>query len=149
MNIVIEFIRNNLDTLSKFAILGGFIFTGVTFFVTSKRLKHSEQIKMAHDISKEITEAENAVLSIPSEQFAYEDIKRKRHLQYLNVWEWFAFLVNHDEIDDDEIINHFKPDLLKAYKEILGNYEDLKTSEKSFEQIKILCNEWNKKSSSV
>jgi hypothetical protein len=42
------------------------------------------------------------------------------------------------EIDDEEIITHFKPDLLKAYKEILGSYEDLMTSEKSFEQIKTL-----------
>jgi hypothetical protein len=55
--------------------------------VTSKRLKHSEQIRMAHDISKYITEAESAVLSVPSEQFSYETIKRKRHIQYLNVWE--------------------------------------------------------------
>jgi hypothetical protein len=99
---------------------------------------------MAHDISKDLTEAENAVLSVPSEQFAYESIKRKRQIQYLNVWEWFAFLVNHQEIDDDEIINHFKPDLLKTYNEILGSYEDLKTNKESFEQIKTLCNEWNK-----
>jgi hypothetical protein len=101
---VIEFIWNNLDTLSKFAILGGFIFTGVTFFVTRKQLKHSEQIKMAHDISKDLTEAENAVLSIPSEQFSYESHKRKHQIQYLNVWEWFAFLVNHMRLTTKKLL---------------------------------------------
>jgi hypothetical protein len=54
-----------LDIASKFAIVGGFFATAVTFFITRRGLKHSEQIRMAHDISKELTEAERAVISLP------------------------------------------------------------------------------------
>jgi hypothetical protein len=130
-----------LDTASKFAVLGGFIFTGFTFWITRKRLKHLEQIKMAHDISKELKETENEALKIPSD-FAYQDQKRPRHIQYLNVWEWFAFLVNHKDINDESIINHFKPTLIRDYKTILSKYTDLMENEKAFEEIKFLCEKW-------
>jgi hypothetical protein len=98
---------------------------------------------MAHDISKELTEAENAVLKVTSEQVAYETDRRKRHLQYLNVWEWFAFLVNHKEMDDKELINHFKPNQIRDYKIILERYMDIRDDEMAFEEIKKLYKRWN------
>ena len=142
MSVNLDLTTISWDTLSKFAIVGGFIFTGITFFITRKRLKHSEQIKMAHDISKELANAENETLKVPND-ISCQTQKKYRHIQYLNVWEWFAFLVNHNEINDKNIICHFKPALIKDYETILQSYIDLRDSDDEFKDMKTLYKKWN------
>jgi hypothetical protein len=50
--------------------------------------------------------------------------------------------VNRNEIDDKNIINHFKPTMIKDYETILSGYDDLMRNEKDFEQIKSLYKKW-------
>jgi hypothetical protein len=73
------------------------------------RTRKSDQVKIASDISKELTEI---VLDIP-EDIAHKKEKRHRHIQYLNVWESFALLVNHGELKNINILEHFKPNLMR------------------------------------
>jgi hypothetical protein len=73
------------------------------------RTRKSDQVKIASDISKELTEI---VLDIP-EDIAHKKEKRHRHIQYLNVWESFALLVNDGELKNINILERFKPNLMR------------------------------------
>jgi CRISPR/Cas system-associated endonuclease/helicase Cas3 len=51
----------------------------------------------------------------------HEDKKWKpRHHQYLNIYEWLSFLVNHGEITEKDIKDFFKPMLLSDHDTVLG-----------------------------
>ena len=51
-------------------------------------------------------------LDLP-EDIAHKKEKRHRHIQYLNVWESFALLVNHGELKNINILEHFKANLMR------------------------------------
>jgi hypothetical protein len=68
-----------------------------------------------------------------------------RHKQYLNVWEWFALLVNNDELKDENILEYFRPLFLNDYKvysdsEMFPALKD--NSEDDFRQIRTLYDKW-------
>jgi hypothetical protein len=130
-----------LEPLSKYATLGAFIFTGITFGITFWRTRKSEQVRIASDISKDLTEIENMILKVPGD-FAHQDIRRRRHIQYLNVWEWFSLLVNHREITNETILDHFKPNLIRDHDAIFKEYRDLKDDDNKFPQFKTLYRKW-------
>jgi len=69
------------------------VFSITAFIVTFVRGRKLEEIKMTHEILKNFYETENRAVSI---EYDDDPLQWKlRHLQYLNMWEWFSFLVNH------------------------------------------------------
>jgi hypothetical protein len=103
-----------VDLVSKFATVGAFGATIATFVVLYRRTRKSEEYHITNDISKSLTESEHKILETPS-----KDLEKRtlRHKQYLNVWEWFALLVNNDELKNENILEHFRPLFLNDYKE--------------------------------
>lgn len=98
-----------MDIAGSIATVLAFIFTSIPFWVLFPRTRKSDQVKIASDISKELTEI---VLDIP-EDIAHKKEKRHRHIQYLNVWESFALLVNDGELKNINILERFKPNLMR------------------------------------
>jgi hypothetical protein len=137
-------LKDILDIASNFAVVGAFIFTGVTFFILFRRQRKSEQIKIVSEIEREFFEVENATLKI----FSLEDPQQKkleireRDLQYLNIWERFSFLVNNKEITDHKIQNYYKSTLIKDYEKILILYPDKLNDDNAYEELKKLYKKW-------
>lgn len=132
-------ITSAMDLASKFATVGAFIFTGVTFAIIYRRTRKSEQYDIADKISRSFTEIEHKIIEIPD---CKEDEKKAHFIQYLNVWEWFALMVNNGELNEKSIIDHFKPLLISQYEKIFGRYPDLKEYEHDYEQLKIRYAKW-------
>jgi hypothetical protein len=129
-----------VDLLSKYATVGAFVATVLTFGILYRRTRKSEEYSIANDISKSLTELEHKILEVPS-----EDVEQKllRHRQYLNVWEWFAFLVNRDELKNKEILEYFKPTFLSDYEEYSEVFPALKNnSVVEFREIRRLHEKW-------
>lgn len=81
-------------------------------------------------------EKENAIIdTINAEK--YEDVIL-RYTQYLNVWEWYSFLVNKNQITSPEIIEFYKDTMLKEQKEIFAAYPELNDKNK-FKEYRTLC----------
>jgi hypothetical protein len=99
-----------MDIAGSIATVLAFIFTAITFWVIFPRTRKSDQVKIASDISKELTKI---VLVIVPEDIAHKKEKRHRHIQYLNVWESFALLVNDGELKNINILERFKPNLMR------------------------------------
>src|SRR5437867_1422532 len=81
--------------VSSLAAVAGVIASAVTFWKSFSKMRSSEQIKIAHDIGNDLTSAENEIKRIGST--GNKDDLRYSSIQYLNVWEWFSFLVNKDQ----------------------------------------------------
>jgi hypothetical protein len=122
--------------MSSLAAVIGVLVSAFTFWKSFSRMKRSEQVKMAHDIGNNLTQAENEIRKVSSTG-NHDDIKYS-YMQYLNVWEWFAFLVNKDQITIKEIINYHKPTLLKDYDNIFAGYPDLKNDNTKYKEFKVL-----------
>jgi hypothetical protein len=136
-----EFV-DSVDIASKIATVGAFIVTASTFGILYRRTTKSEEYRIASDISKSLTELEHKILAVPS-----EDVEQKllRHKQYLNVWEWFAFLVNHDELKNKKILEYFKPTFLSDYKEYSEMFPELKSNGVvEFRELRRLYQKWMK-----
>jgi hypothetical protein len=126
----------------KVATVGAFGATIATFVILYRRTRKSEEYSIANDISKSLTESEHKILEVPS-----GDVEKKilRHKQYLNVWEWFALMVNNDELKNENILEHFKPLFLSDYKQYSDSemFPALKDNSKDdFRQIRILYDKW-------
>jgi hypothetical protein len=133
---------DSMDIGAKIATILAFGFTTGTFWLLYFRRKKSEQYSIANDISKSLTESEHKILEVPS-----GDVEKKilRHKQYLNVWEWFALMVNNDELKNENILEHFKPLFLSDYKQYSDSemFPALKDNSKDdFRQIRILYDKW-------
>jgi competence protein ComGF len=63
---------------------------------------------------------------------------RDASLHYLNLWEFFSFLVNEEEINNQNIIEYFKPNLVSGTDDVFEEYEDIKNNQKAFEEIRQL-----------
>jgi len=132
-------ITSAMDLASKFATVGAFVFTGTTFAIIYRRTRKSEQYDIADKISRAFTEIENKIIELPN---CKENEERAHFIQYLNIWEWFALMVNNGELNEKSIIEHFKPLLIKQYEKIFTKYPDLKKDEHDFEQLQIRYKIW-------
>ncbi len=128
-----------MDLASKFATVGAFVFTGITFVIIYRRTRKSEEYRIANEISRSFTEIEHKIIEIPNEK---KDELKAHFKQYLNVWEWFALLVNNGELKEKNILLHFKPLLVKQHDKIFKAYPDLKEDKPEYEQFKILYEKW-------
>lgn len=77
--------KDIMDLLSKFATVGAFVFTGITFRIIYNRTRKSEQYRIADEISRSFAEIEHKIIEVPEGKDA--ELKA-RFKQYLNVWDW-------------------------------------------------------------
>jgi hypothetical protein len=122
--------------VSSWAAVVGVIVSAVTFKKSFSKMKKSEQIRIVHDIRNDLTRAENNILE--SVNGTDEEDAKNRAIQYLNVCEWYALLVNKDQITMQELKDHYAPKMLKAC-DIFDSYSDLKEDESKFKELKSLC----------
>lgn len=115
------------------------VVSALTFWKSFSKLKESEQIKLAHDVGTDLVNAENNLLEALKSNDR-EDSKY-RSIQYLNVCEWFAFLINHRKITDLAIENHFKPSMKEEYKVLSEKFPEIVSGEK-FKEFKQLFTKW-------
>ena len=133
-------LAQNVNIAANIATVGAFAFTAGTFWFLYIKRRKSEEYNIANDISKSLTESEHKILEASKED---EKQKRLRHKHYLNVWEWFALLVNNGELKNKNIIEYFKPTFLDDYKDYSEEFPELKDNTKNeFRQIRELYAKW-------
>ena len=117
---MLEFLPNteylsliNLQTLSNFAVVGAFIFTILTFYLTNKDNKRSEQLKRVQEIQKMLSrENQNMMQNLyftkqnPLQLNSSEHLTSSSHefIRYLyqpvvDVAEWASFLLLNNDIE--------------------------------------------------
>jgi hypothetical protein len=131
-----------VDIGAKIATILAFGFTTGTFWLLYFKRKKSEQYSIANDITKSLTESEHKILETPDGNVQQKIL---RHKQYLNVWEWFALMVNNGELKNENILEHFKPLFLSDYKQYSDSnlFPELKDNNKDdFRQIRKLHKKW-------
>jgi len=121
--VMLEFLQNtdyylsliNLQTLSNFAVVGAFIFTILTFYLTNKDNKRSEQLKRVQEIQKMLSrENQNMMQNLyftkqnPLQLNSSENTTSSNHefIRYLyqpvvDVAEWASFLLLNNDIEKD------------------------------------------------
>jgi hypothetical protein len=125
--------------VSSLAAVVGVVGSAITFWKSFSKIKENEQIKIAHEIGNNLFQAEN-IIKVEIEKRNTDQIKIA-NVQYLNVWDWFSFLINKEYVTSQEIINYHKPTMLRDYDVIFGQYPDLKVEGK-FEEFRKLCENW-------
>jgi hypothetical protein len=135
-----------LDSASKFATVGGFIFTAMTFGVIYHRTRKNEQMRTAIEFSRNLVNSEDKYLhpTQDADNPEYEYQKRYRHMQYINEWEFFSFLVNSGEISDPKIQEYFKPTLIDDYEVFFSSYPEYANDNSKYAELKKLYQKWKK-----
>jgi hypothetical protein len=141
---------------SYIAVILAFVFTSITFLVVFRRNRKDEQLKMAIEMLKQLSDSDNLLentllqLKEPSsiniygdKKYAYETL-RASIIKHFNNWELFALLVNKKEIKDDAILEHFKENFITEKESMLVKYPDLENNESKYPQIKLLYDKWKK-----
>jgi hypothetical protein len=141
------------------AVILAFIITGVAFWKTFTRTRKDEQTRTVMEISNRLNQSENYLHQV------IKDIKEKPYepsydgklvptqednfnylynavIRHFNNWEWFAVLVNKNEIKEDYLKEHFKNSFITDYEDILSKY--LGIQDDKFPEVLKLYNEWKK-----
>jgi hypothetical protein len=139
------------NLLDYIPIAISFVAVGVSIFTYVKKQK-SDQFRIVLDIQNKLEETVNRLIEIDAklkEQILDENTKnailkerRSRALEYLNVLEFLAFLINNHELKDDKIIHHYKPSITDETEHIFKQYPDLDTNNKYYGEIKKLLVKW-------
>lgn len=137
-------LKDWLEIFANFAIIGAFVFAGVTFVITYRRSRVGEQIRLINDIEKDFIRTESELIEIPKENIHMIKLK---DIQLLNVWERFARFVDMGELVDQRLLDHFRPALIKDYNAIMNDYQDIRDDPDQYESLKKLYRKWNPKSS--
>ena len=128
-----------------------------TFIINYYRGRKIEQIRTVIEISSRLDESENEFLDIEDKMHEME-IKNKvlddeeysllerqhkdEYLLYMNHWEFFAFLVNQKEINNENIKKFFKKNFKSGTNRFFNKYPDYKNNKDAFEEIKKLLEKW-------
>lgn len=141
-------IPNLLDYIPIVISLGA---VGISVFTYVKKQK-SDQFRIVMDIQNKLEETVNRLIEIDSklkdqklnenDKYAILKERRSRALEYLNVLEFLAFLINNNEVKDDKIIHHYKPSITDETEHIFKQYPDLDTNSKYYGEIKKLLVTW-------
>jgi hypothetical protein len=122
------------------------------FILSYRKGKHTEQIKIAMEISEKLDEAENKRFAIEDEIRESEErgnlstrnvsalytALKDAELLYMNHWEFYCFLVNKGHIDNDSLKEFFEDNLISGSDEIFEKYHEYITDKKKFKEIKKL-----------
>ncbi|WP_148685438.1 hypothetical protein [Candidatus Nitrosocosmicus hydrocola] len=138
---MLEFLPNteylsliNLQTLSNFAVVGAFIFTILTFYLTNKDNKRSEQLKRVQEIQKMLSrENQNMMQNLyftkqnPLQLNSSEHLTSSSHefIRYLyqpvvDVAEWASFLLLNNDIEKD-----YERHLINQIREVYSFTENM------------------------
>lgn len=163
-NQIIPYIWSNISNVnwtmvSSIGAVAGVLVSAFTFYKSYSKMKNTEQIKIAHDISNQIAitslrfkdelkrygeylkwKADDGDLTKPEPKFDIDDLKFTA-TQYLNQLEWLSFLINKKQIFDDDLIDYFKPSMLEDHYTILDLFPEFKDK---FEEFNKLCEKWKK-----
>ena len=138
---MLEFLQNtdyisliNLQTLSNFAVFGAFIFTILTFYLTQKDNKRSEQLKRVQEIQKMLSrEYQNMLQNLyntmqnPLHFESSKDPTSPAHIlnrflyqPVVDTAEWASFLILNKDIEKE-----YEKHLLSQIKEVYSTTESL------------------------
>lgn len=161
---MLEFLQNtdyvsliNLQTLSNFAVVGAFVFTILTFYLTNKDNKRSEQLKRVQEIQKMLSrENQNMMQNLyftkqnPLQLNSRDNLTSSNHefIRYLyqpvvDVAEWASFLLLNKDIEKD-----YERHLINQIREVYSFTENLfpellKNDE--YENLKKINTQWKNK----
>lgn len=118
---------------------GAFIYAGLTF----RRIRHSEQITIAHEIQDDLSQIEKDLEEILTKP---EDTKKLWSGRYINKLEWLCFLVNIKEIKNKKIINSFRDSIISNYESIFERFisDEEKKNPKVYPEFKTLYNKFKR-----
>jgi hypothetical protein len=111
------------------------IVVSITTFIKKQK---SEEFCVALDIHSKLEMVVNELIRVYSDEVQ----KRSKSLEYLNVWEWFAFLVNNKEIKNCNIKKYFKPSLTIEVEKIFQDYPEVAKDDGAFKETKQLLEKW-------
>jgi hypothetical protein len=126
---------------SALAAIVGVSYSAHTFKKSFSKMSQSEQVRIVHDINNNLALAEDAVIQAWDKEDP-DEIKL-RHMQYLNIWEWYSFLVNRDQITIQELVQYNKKSICEDYRMIFELYPDLKEDNESYKEFKELYRKLN------
>jgi len=126
----------------------------LTFFLTYRRSRKTEELKLCLDMSSRLDEADNKVLEIADKLIRSNTTdqelrkgwifnQRMAEMSYLNHWEFFSFLVNTGEIHEEKILGYYKDILKEKVELVFDGYPDVKYNKDYYKEIKKLLKEWD------
>jgi translation initiation factor 2 alpha subunit (eIF-2alpha) len=127
------------EIIASLAAVVGVIISAIIFRKSFSRISMIEQINISHDLENRLTEIEHRIIDVNKND---KDQLEYRYRQYLNVWEWFSLLINNERVEMDEIIQYYKPTMLKDYEEIFSYFTTIRDDNTKFYQYKKLCKKW-------
>ena len=124
-----------ISTIVPILISLGAVGVSIRVFLVKQK---NEEFRIALEIHDKLEQKVNELIQV------YPDSQRRRDksLEYLNIVEYFAFLVNSKEIKNRNIQKYFKSSLKEDVREIFKEYPDLSKKEDTFEETKKLLEKW-------
>jgi hypothetical protein len=107
--------------------------------ITFDRRQKSDEFRIALDIHNKLEQLVNEIIVNKDNSRN----RRSKSLEYLDTWEYFAFLVNNKEIKNHNIYNFFKKSLCDETRQVFQEYPDIANNDKSFEEVKGLRKKWS------
>ncbi len=107
--------------------------------ITFLKKRKSDEFRIALDIHNKLEQIVNEAYQAPDSAQ-----KKSKTLEYLNTWEFFAFLVKSKEIKNENIHDFFKPRFVKEVKATFRAYPKIDEDKKSFKQVRDLLEKWEK-----
>lgn len=104
------------QVVAVIVVSSALIYTARTF----RRVGKTQQIKMAESVYKHLKQLEKELSDFPYEvDHPTKTTEAKKHWdsRLFNTLEWYAFLVNKNEIKDKSIIKYFKDTILDYYED--------------------------------
>lgn len=103
------------------------------------RKQKSEELRIALDIHSKLEQTVKEAYQVTNNVQ-----KKAKTLEFLNIWEFFAFLVESKEIKNENIKDFFKPRFVDEVKEAFRVYPDIEKDDKAFKKVKALLKEYEK-----
>jgi hypothetical protein len=103
--------------ISSIIVAIALIFTAKTYF----KMRHTEQVKISHDVFKMYLELEKESAKLKEEGNKSEQ-RTDWVYRFFNTLEWVSLLINSKEITNERLIGFYQPIINSAYKDILPNY---------------------------
>jgi hypothetical protein len=147
----------NLQTLSNFAVVGAFVFTILTFYLTNKDNKRSEQLKRVQEIQKMLSrENQNMMQNLyftkqnPLQLNSSEHLTSSSHefIRYLyqpvvDVAEWASFLLLNNDIEKD-YERHLINQIREVYSFTENMFPELLENDE-YDNLKKITTQWKNK----
>ena len=98
----------------------------------------TRQLETLQNVYKGIQELEQRFYDKYTD--ATEEKRKTWDYQFFNQLEWFAFLVNHEKIKDEELTNYFKPAVIEWYEKMFVVHfkKEIVEDQTKFEEFKKL-----------